>query len=323
MPLFSPLSSEQFVAPAPQPPAVVSDKLRALSTDEPLPAAYSVDRIRLLAQSPRKLFLYWEFARNPFETLRRAFGSQAARYRLVVRLVALETEAESWHEASESRSQWFEARPDTAYRADVGYFAQGRAFLRLLSSNVARTPRAGVARRAAAADPFRVTPEEFARVLDEAGYTSDALEVSLEAADLATDDAATRAVASRLGGPQFSELNAAELTELRSLLVALVLGINPDQLSSQLSLTLAEWLRRVQGEHQGEALRAAYVLEILNSTLGIRTSLPTSEGWDEEGRRRVARFIVGASEVNMPRRPFHLWMPSMTMGRLQKIREQG
>lgn len=317
MPFFSPVSSEQFVAPPIPQPAVVSDKLAALLEDEPLPEAYNVDRLRLLAQSPRKLHLYWEFAKNPFETLRRAFGAQADRYTLVVRLTAVETGAISWHAASLSRSQWFKVQPDSSYRAELGFFAQGRAFIRLFSSSVARTPRAGVSRAAAKEEEFQVSPEEFARVLDEAGYTSDALEVSLEAADLATEDAATRAIAERLGG-QLANIGEVDLTELRSLLAALAIGMKPDELEGMLSPPLAAWLAEVQREHS-EALRSAYLLEILSSTLGLHTSLFDFEELDEAAMRRVARFVVGASEVNMPRRPFHIWMPSMNAARLKSM----
>ncbi|HEX8493615.1 MAG TPA: DUF4912 domain-containing protein [Pyrinomonadaceae bacterium] len=321
MPFFSPVSSEQFVAPPTPQTAVVSDKLAALSTDEPLPEAYQVDRIRLLAQSPRKLHLYWEFARDPFETLRRAFGAQAARYTLVVRLIAIETGEVSWHEAAPSRSQWFNVQPDEAYRAELGFYARGRAFIRLFSSNVVRTPRAGVARTAAVAEEFHVSPEEFARVLDEAGYASDALEVSLEAADMATHDEATRAIAEMLGGAHFTEMSEGNLAELRSLLAALALGMNADDLTGMLSPPLAEWFGRVQREHS-EMLRAAHVLEILRSTLGIQTSLIGFDEFDEEAMRRVARFVVGASRVNMPRRPFHIWMPSMTAGIFQRMKSE-
>ncbi len=320
MPFFSPVSSEQFVAPPPEPQsAATSDKLAALSVDEPLPDVYHVDRIRLFAQSPRKLYLYWEFARNPFETLRRAFGAAAARYALVVRLVSVETGEISWHEAAPSRSQWFNVQPDHAYRAEVGFFARGRAFIRLLSSNTMHTPRAGVARQAALTDEFHVTAEEFAQVLDEAGYSSDALEVSLEAADIATDDAATLFIAAHLGGTQVSQVSINDLAELRSLLVAIVLGISPEDLSGLLSPSLGRWLAEVQREH-AEALRSEHLLEILRSTLGLQTSLAGFEDADEAAMRRVARFVVGSSQVNMPRRkPFHVWLPSMTAGRLKSL----
>jgi hypothetical protein len=211
-------------------------------------------------------------------------------------------------------------QPDQSYRAELGFFAQGRAFIRLFSSNVAQTPRAGVSQTAAVEDEFRVSPEEFARVLDEAGYASDALEVSLEAADLASEDRATRAIAERLGG-HLSQISEADLTELRSLLVALAMGMEHDELGELLSPTLAGWFEQMRREHS-EALRSAHLLEILSSTLGIHTSLYTFEGLDEAAMRRVARFVVGASEVNMPRRPFHIWMPSMTAGRLKRMQEE-
>jgi hypothetical protein len=321
MPFFSPVSSEQFVAPPVPQPAATGSELATLSGEEPLPAAYRVDRIRLLAQSPRKLHLYWDFARSPFDTLRRTFGAQATLYSLVVRLISIETGEVSWHEAAASRSQWFNVQPDRSYRAEVGLFAQGRAFIRVLSSTLARTPRAGVARRAAPSDQFSVSPEEFARVLDEAGYASDALEVSLEAADLATHDAATRAVAGKIGGALAAEMSEADLAELRSLLVALALGMDAEVLSEMLSASLAQWLEEARREH-GDALRAEHLLEILRSTLGIQTSLATFAGFDEAAMRRVARFVVGASEVNMPRRPFHIWMPSMNVGQLKRMNDE-
>jgi hypothetical protein len=319
MPFFSPVSSEQFVAPPAPQPAVVSDKLAALSADEPLPEAYQVDRIRLLAQSPRKLHLYWEFSSDPFETLRRAFGRQAARYTMVVRLTNIETGEVSWHAAAPSRSQWFNVQPDKSFRAEVGFFTQGRAFIRLLSSTVTRTPRASVAREASTVAEFRVSPQEFAHVLDEAGYASDALEVSLEAVDLATGDAATRAIAGQLGG-HLTRISATDMAELRSLLAALALGMDADDFNELLSPSLAEWLGEVRREHS-EALRAAYLLEVLRATLGIQTSAGAFDELDERAMRRVARF-VGASEVNMPRRPFHVWMPSMTPGLLKRIKAE-
>src|SRR5215210_5146783 len=100
MPFFSPGSSGLTFVPPPTPTPAVADKLAELSVDEPLPEAYVANRIRLLTQSPRRLYLYWEFARNPYETLRRAFHSQADRYTLAVRLVDLQTDEVTFHVAS-------------------------------------------------------------------------------------------------------------------------------------------------------------------------------------------------------------------------------
>lgn len=320
MPFFFPGSSELTIIP---PSPAVIDKLAELSADEPLPELYKSDRIRLLAQSPRKLFLYWEFARDPFNTLRRAFGPQSARYTFAVRLSVTEDETEALHEASPTRSQWFDVQPDLSYKAEVGLYARGRAFIRLLSSNVARTPRAGVALTADETPQWNVSSEQFARVLDEAGYVSDALEVTLEAADLATDGEATRTIARRFAGAEAPVIGEGELQELRGLLTALAFGMHFDAVRTSLSTPFINWLEQIGSRRSGGALDAAHLVEILRSTLGIEMGSAPFDGPTEEAMRRAARVIVGASEVNLPARPFHLWMPSMTAGRLAKMRAGG
>jgi hypothetical protein len=317
MPYFSPGSSQLTIAPpAPPIPAVV-DKLAELSLDEPLPETYAANRIRLLAQSPRKLYLYWEFERDPFETLRRAFGpAQAARYTLAVKLVDLQTGSETLHLASPTRSQWLDAQADHSYRADIGFYARGSAFIRLLSSTMMRTPRASVSRKADTTPEFHVPPDEFARVLDDAGYVSDALEVSLEAADLATENDATRAVALRFGGTDLPAMSDEDLAEMRGLLAALALGMNLAEAQAALSATLSRWLTQASRVRK-EEMDSAHLLEVLRTLLGIEFERTTLVAINEEAMRRAARVHLGASEVNLPLQPFHLWMPSMTAGRIR------
>lgn len=320
MSYFAPGSSALAIAPlppAPPAPAIV-DKLAELSVDEPLPETYAADRIRLLAQSPRRLYLYWEFARNPFETLRRAFGSQADRYTMVVKLVDLRTGAEMLHLASPTRSQWFDAKPGYSYRADLGFYAPGRAFIRLFSSIKAQMPRAGVSRQIDDEPEFQVSPDEFARVLDDAGYVSDALEVSLEAADLATGNAATRAIARQFGGADAPALSEEDLAELRELIAAVALGAKLEDAQATLSARLAKWLDEVSSERR-EAIDAAHLLEILRDTLGIETDSAALAFLNEAAMRRSARVIVGASAVNLPLKSFHLWMPSMSPSLLERM----
>lgn len=320
MSYFAPGSSALAIAPPPPgiPAPAVVDKLAELSVDEPLPETYAADRIRLLAQSPRKLYLYWEFARNPFETLRRAFGSQANRYTLVVKLVDLQTGTQMLHLASPTRSQWFDVKPGHTYRVDLGFYAPGRAFIRLLSSINAQAPRAGVSRRVDDEPEFQVSPGEFARVLDDAGYVSDALEVSLEAADLVTGNAATRAIARSFGGGDAPALTDEDLVELRELIAAVALGVKLEEAQATLSARLAKWLDGLSGE-QRETMGAAHLLEILRATLGIETDSTALAFLNEAAMRRTARVIVGASEVNLPLKPFHLWMPSMSQSILERM----
>ena len=310
MPFFFPGSSELTIA---TPSPAVVDKLAELSTDEPLPEAYKVDRIRLLVQSPRKLYLYWDFARDPFIALRRCFGGRSAEYRITVRLANVDDDTEALHEASPTRSQWFDAQPGSSYRADVGLFTHGRSFIRLLSSNVAQTPRAGVAHVADRTPQWSVSAQEFARVLDESGYVSDAFEVTLEAADAATQGEATRAIARRFGGhfePPVTDDR--ELEELRALLTALVFGMPFGDLQrASLSTPLVKWIEQISAD-RGPSLDTTRLLEVLESTLGIQLSLAPFDAPTREAMRRTARVTIGASEVNLPERPFHLWLPSMT-----------
>jgi len=322
MPYFSPGSSGLTIAAPPPPIPAVVDKLAELSVDEPLPETYAANRIRLLAQSPRKLYLYWEFERNPFETLRRAFRWQSDRYTLVVKLIDLQTNSETLHVASLTRAQWLDAQPGHSYRADIGFYAHGSAFIRLLSSTEMRAPRASVSRSTDTTPEFHVPADEFARVLDDAGYVSDALEVSLEAADDATQNAATRAVAQRFGGAQLPAMTDEDLGELRSLLAALALGLNINDAQATLSATLSRWLTEASRARR-EEIDAAHLLEVLRELLGLEFEPTTIDALNKEAMRRVARVHLGASEVNLPLKPFHLWMPSMTARRKQGMRDEG
>jgi hypothetical protein len=315
MPMFFAGSSEQTIKP-PIPSAVV-DKLAELATDEPLPDSYPGDRIRLFAQSPRRLYVYWGLERDPFATLNRAFGPGAQGYSLVVRLENSDTGEQFLHLASPNKSQWLDVQPDNSYRVDLGLYAAGRSFIRLVSSNVAGTPRSGVARTADTTPAWNVTSQQFARVLDEAGYASDALEVTLEAADAITNDAITRSVAGAFSASEVPMMTEEHLAEMRRLLAALAFGAPSDNMQSALSPLLADWLSRANA---GTAMISSErLVEILHNMLGVVMSRLPVDSTSEEAMRRTMRSIVGASEINFPDRPFHLWMPSMNLGRLQSM----
>jgi hypothetical protein len=315
MPMIFPGSSELTIKP-PMPSSVV-DKLAELATDEPLPEAYPVDRIRLFAQSPKKLYVYWGLAKDPYETLARAFGHGSHSYSLVVKLVNTDTGEDVLHLASPTKSQWLDVQPDTKYRVDLGLYSQGRAFIRLLSSDVVDTPRSGVARSADPAPEWSVTAEHFARVLDEAGYVSDALEVTLEAVDEIAGDIATRTIAGALNVAELPMMTGEELAEMRRLFAALAFGARFETLQSDLSPTLADWFARA--DTQGAVMSSERLVEILRNMFGIEMSRFPVDSPTEEAMRRAVRAVVGASEINLPARPFHVWMPSMNVGRLKSL----
>lgn len=325
MPFIPPGSSEQIpvLLPPVEQPAAVRDKLAALSVDEPLPEVYAFDRVRLLVQSPYRIYTYWNHARDPFETLRRAFGVEvASSYRLALRLVDQESGEESFFEAAPfSRNYWFSVRPGRSYRVFVGLYAQGRAFIRLLASETVRTPRVTVSQLSAEEAQFDISAAQFARVLNEAGYASDALEVVLEAADEATGMDATRRLARQFTGTDVPVTDDA-LWEMRALLSALAFGESLESLLPFLSPEMADWVRRTLDAHAEERLTAERLLELLHSTLALE--LEYDERYDVEtleAMRRAARFVWGASDVQMPGPAPRLLVPSMNAGlRLPRAR---
>ena len=135
-----------------------------------LPFALKRDFIQLLLQSPHRLYLYWTFARDPHATLREAFGELAAEYRLTVRLVKVETGEDFLLDATRERAVWFEVYPHHVYRAEVGFHAPARPFVRLLSSNSVTTPPDRASHLSDAEVEFQLERNEFARLLGGAGY---------------------------------------------------------------------------------------------------------------------------------------------------------
>lgn len=281
--------------------------------DEPLPETAPVDRIRLLVQSPGKLYLYWELARDPFMTLRQSIGAaEAGNYKLAARLTNVDHGTVLLREAdTKTRADWFEALPGRTYKADIGLFASGRHFIRLLSSNTVHTPRAGVSPLTENAPEFHVAPLEFARVLDQAGYASDALEVALEAIDEQTQDRATNELFGELGASENFAAHNFDVSELRALIVALAFGSPFSSVKPTLSPALARWLEEASAGHS-EIFDGARIIELLRSVLQFELSFDSSASVDEN-THLAARFVWSASRVNLPELPAHVWLPSMTL----------
>lgn len=151
-------------------PPVAANRPASLTLNDALPLALKRDSIKLLLQSPNRLFLYWSFATDPHATLRAALGELASHYRLAVRLVKVESGEEFVSDAPKERRQWFEVYPRHVYRADVGFHAESRPFVRLLSSNELSTPPDRASHVSAEEQEFQVKAEDFVRLLSGAGY---------------------------------------------------------------------------------------------------------------------------------------------------------
>ena len=131
------------------------------------------DEARLLVQSPRRLFLYWRFARDPRELLREALGPVAENYRPAVRLVDVTTGDAGEPAQAEGSDHWFDVLPGRLLRAEVGFHGAGLPFVRLISSDAVETPAVGVSRVEDEAPEFRVAEQEFRRVLEATGFAAE------------------------------------------------------------------------------------------------------------------------------------------------------
>ena len=144
-----------------------------------LPDLERKNRARLQMQSPGRLYFYWTIGPDPYKILEKAVPG-ATNYTLVVRLVDVARDAEEIHRVEADGNWWFNVAPDSEYRADVGFYAPNRPFVRILASNTIATPRRSPSPRAADDAQWRVPAENFARVLEAAGFEEDAFDVSTE-----------------------------------------------------------------------------------------------------------------------------------------------
>lgn len=297
----------------------VRDKLAALATDDPLPPPAPRDRIRLLVQSPYRIFLYWGFAENPFAALARAFGDRAARFRFGVRLRDESNDTVEFHpawmdETGQAGEYWFNAQPAKAYSAQVGFMTDRNFFIRSLASETVRTPRMSVSPLVDATPAFVPSPDEFAGVLRETGYVSDALAVKLEAADERSAGALSRTMASDLLDTTAIDLGDMNAGILRALLHALATNASLD------SVTLPAQVReQLRSELSAETIaelqhRLAQWFDFEFEELG------ESETFDI-GVRTWSSFSLSGQGSRAPRRRRRTsWLPSLTQRLLRETR---
>jgi len=223
---------------------------------------------------PSRLHLYWEFARDPVEVLRRAFPEKAANYRLVVILDdQRRPDQTQMYELGAAREQWFDVCPDGIYRATIGFHAHApeHLFIPLLKSEEVQTP-------AVPAIPTVESPVcAWARRLYEAGDERAALNFLFAMLDLAQPGAASE-VAQRLFQVSVQDPSLTEERELRGLLIDLALGKDyNDALDDLESNSLRDWLleARMAADSVNPALfqaKTQRLFEELCSMINARTA---------------------------------------------------
>ena len=260
-----------------------------------LPALREENRAFLQIQSPTRVFFYWSLKQDSSNTLRRALGTRADDYFLAIRLTNLSTNKEEIHQVGNKGSWWFNnIEADSKYRAEVGFYAQGRPFVRIVFSNTLETPRLKPSENVAYQPYFAVTADQFAEVLDLAGFSQDAFEVSIQGDEPQIADEATQKAFVQLTGKGQIDFSSINISELRYVLFALASGVSLYSLRTQVAENLFEFLSALTQENP-EALTEEKVILALEEFFGVS---PFEEKIEEEF---IASTVFGASLINFPK----------------------
>ena len=255
-----------------------------------LPELERENRAKLLMQTPHRLYFYWSIKSNPYQILQKAFQGNTGSYQLVAKIVNLKNEQEQIFPVEAEGNWWFNVAPDASYRAEVGFYAPNRPYIRIIFSNTIETPRKSPSPRTATDADFTVTAQEFAEVLDVAGYKQDAFEVALIGDDNDQAETATRGAFAKFAGAAAEEFSTIDADELRFALLAVASGILLKDLREHISPALFAFLESI-----AHLLTAENALAALGEYFDVFTEEFT------EIEEEIGAAVYGASLVNFPK----------------------
>ena len=244
-----------------------------------LPELKHSTRARLMMQSPTRLYIYWSVGARSFEALKSALGS-ASDYTLALRLLDVTRDVEEVHTIEAEGSWWFNVRPDSEYRAEVGFYSVSRPFVRILFSNTIATPRKGPSPHSAREAKWAISKHHFVEVLNAAGFEADAdrIETAEHEQNIAL------AVSNYLKVAE-ADVAAFDAVELRWALAALAAGTPIEDLRWRVSASLFAFLEK-------------YLAKLSASEIRDNIGVDVASAEDEF----VATPVFGSSLVNFPRR---------------------
>ncbi len=263
----------------------VEDPIFAELSAPKLPELPKENRARLQMQSPTRLNFYWSIKQNPFQTLNRAFGNTGS-YTLVAKLVNQTADREEFFPVEAEGSSWFNVDADATYRAEIGFYAPNRPFVRVMFSNTLETPRKNPSPRRATEKDWAVSAYQFAEVLDVSGYQQDAFEVALAGDDFEHSESATSNAFSQFIGKQEIDFPS---DEIRFALLALASGYTLESLRGHIGASLFAVL-----QENAEKVSAENALAALNEHFDVFSD----EILEEE---EIGSAVFGASLVNFPK----------------------
>jgi hypothetical protein len=256
-----------------------------------LPVLERENRAKLLMQTPNRLYFYWSIKNNPYQILQKTFQGDTGNYQLVAKIVNQKNEYEQIFPVDAEGSWWFNVEPNAGYRAEVGFYATNRPYIRIIFSNTLETPRKSPSPRVATDADFAVSAQEFAEVLDVAGFKQDAFEVALIGDDNNQAETATRDAFAMFTNAKPEEFSTIDADELRFALLAIASGIDLKDLREHISPALFAFL---------EANANLLSLENAMSALQEHFDVFTEEFTEAEEEFGAA--VYGASLLNFPRK---------------------
>jgi hypothetical protein len=238
-------------------------------------------RARLMMQSPTRLYFYWSISGHSYQALRKTLGGNISDYRLALRILDLTNETEEPQPIEPEGSWWFNVRPDSEYRVEIGFYSSSRPFVRVLFSNTVQTPRKSPSAHSAAEAKWAVTTNKFAEVLDASGFETDAFDVLHEVRDME--------IVSRFAAYvdiDESDVNTLNVVDLKRSLASLAAGTPVEDLKYKIGAEL-------------------YALLQQNLSKLSADSISHEFGMSDADDVEVESFsAVGGSLVNIPRRRF-------------------
>ncbi len=219
------------------PEVALSPVFKALAEPE-LPELERENRARLLMQSPTKLYFYWSVRENPYQLLRNAFGGDTGNYVLVLKLTDLRNDNEELHRCEPEGTWWFDVQQNGEYQAEVGFYAPGRPYFRVIYSNTVETPRRSPSTRTASDADWTMSATKFAEVLDVSGFSQDAFEVAIAGDDPEGAIDATYLAFSRLTGVRHADVESIEAEDMRRAMFSLASGSKLEELRWSISAEL-------------------------------------------------------------------------------------
>ncbi len=255
-----------------------------------LPELPKENRARLQMQSPTRLYFYWSVKNNPFQILTKVLGGQTGSYSLVAKLINRTKKTEDLFPVDPEGNWWFNVDSDSDYRAEIGFYAPNRPFIRVMFSNEIHTPRRSPSKRTDYTPSFTVNAYQFAEVLDASGYRRDAIEVAVAGDDTESAESATRQTYRQLAGKSVVDFESSRGEELRFVFLALASGYSLDDIQNQIDPSLFAKLQRDFKSVTADEVRSA-----LESYFDVFSE----EIFEHE---EIGSAVYGASLVNFPKR---------------------